>query len=1006
MAVNQQVLIQFKMDATKAINDSQEFESRVERLKIQLQDVVTQSKGAGVAFSTIFQNTLTQFDQQLAKMQSRNAMASKVSMQLPFSDKEIKAAKDEIAALQEAYSRLTSEFKTGRSEAIQYSDSLEQIGKAADVSVQKASQDIAKLEQQFRNLKKTQPDISMQQYSQQLIAAFKANPIQGTSVEEYSQRVTTAMKNVTAETLTANDQISVFGMNIGRLGDIARLVFGGTFAILAVNALKSVIRYFEEAGKAGIEYAQDLLRLRVATNILQENGLNITMKDVLKTVNELNQAFPLFTRKSIVEGVSYMSLLVQNLGLTNDQMSQLNKISASLAVVMGKDFNDAAREVALFLSSGYGEALQKTGILASRAAVSHELLKEGIQGGYTRATDIQRAFAAYNVLLQQSNGITSRATEIQKDQAFALTRLATAWENLKNSIGAGLAPNILKVADGLAWVIEQVHTYYNAFKTTEVAVVAGALTMSDAFKRLGMFIQVVSKNLLTSGFDIRKTWDNIFQGLIEDSRRHFQEGMAGAFPDLFPNMKDQAADASKGMQEANDQLIQDAQEMGKEVTELQKKFKDENEKLEQQYQDDMAKIDKDGAEKRLDIFNKFLDDVTQISVKAQQDITDATTKYNRDVADVNRQFAQQRAQAEQKYRDNELKAERDFQEKMRRLREDFILNLEDAVRERDALQIIRLTRKYNLDRDRLLRDNAEETRTRKEAFARETRDAEAQKNERLRQLKEELDARIADINLNKDREIAARTAQYKQEQADLEVSLQKQRDERLARYDQQQEDLKKSQQDQIDSLVENWMDQYNHNKEGTDRIKAALDAAIGPSGTLSLIWSTYFAALKANSAATRDQLIADSLAMTGYMQAAASGMIAPNPQSLIPPNAPQTNPNWSGAPTSANSPNAGTSPFLAGYGLPQSIIDLLHRLGVPDYAEGGTIVATKPTLAMFGERGMERASFTPANRMSSMMGNGKVTVALDLSPDLEARIVDNTLNEMAEVIVSVGGKSR
>jgi hypothetical protein len=80
-------------------------------------------------------------------------------------------------------------------------------------------------------------------------------------------------------------------------------------------------------------------------------------------------------------------------------------------------------------------------------------------------------------------------------------------------------------------------------------------------------------------------------------------------------------------------------------------------------------------------------------------------------------------------------------------------------------------------------------------------------------------------------------------------------------------------------------------------------------------------------------------------------------------------------------------------------------------AEGGTIIARKPTVAIFGEAGDEMATFTPLNKLgsqesaarirpmdaSNMPRDGRIRLEMLLSPDLEARVVDNTLGEIADI---------
>ena len=85
-------------------------------------------------------------------------------------------------------------------------------------------------------------------------------------------------------------------------------------------------------------------------------------------------------------------------------------------------------------------------------------------------------------------------------------------------------------------------------------------------------------------------------------------------------------------------------------------------------------------------------------------------------------------------------------------------------------------------------------------------------------------------------------------------------------------------------------------------------------------------------------------------------------------------------------------------------------------ARGGTYLATRPTTAVFGEAGPEIASFIPLSNLSSSFGGvdlggnagspsqvgGNLKLIVDLSPDLQARIIDDSLNEVSAIINSIG----
>jgi hypothetical protein len=79
-------------------------------------------------------------------------------------------------------------------------------------------------------------------------------------------------------------------------------------------------------------------------------------------------------------------------------------------------------------------------------------------------------------------------------------------------------------------------------------------------------------------------------------------------------------------------------------------------------------------------------------------------------------------------------------------------------------------------------------------------------------------------------------------------------------------------------------------------------------------------------------------------------------------------------------------------------------------AKGGTFIADKPTIQGFGEAGPELVTAIPLNRLGKSAntspigslagaGGGNVNITLDLSPDLEGRIVANSLDQMANVVM-------
>ena len=84
-----------------------------------------------------------------------------------------------------------------------------------------------------------------------------------------------------------------------------------------------------------------------------------------------------------------------------------------------------------------------------------------------------------------------------------------------------------------------------------------------------------------------------------------------------------------------------------------------------------------------------------------------------------------------------------------------------------------------------------------------------------------------------------------------------------------------------------------------------------------------------------------------------------------------------------------------------------------DYAQGGTLIAKKPTLALFGEAGPERVDFTPLSRPGADVGkvfggylpggssSNRLELMIRYDEGLIAEIIDTTLSQTADVVVNV-----
>jgi hypothetical protein len=92
----------------------------------------------------------------------------------------------------------------------------------------------------------------------------------------------------------------------------------------------------------------------------------------------------------------------------------------------------------------------------------------------------------------------------------------------------------------------------------------------------------------------------------------------------------------------------------------------------------------------------------------------------------------------------------------------------------------------------------------------------------------------------------------------------------------------------------------------------------------------------------------------------------------------------------------------------------LEDLGTTSFQRGGSFIATSPQLIEVGESSPERVTITPLSGATGQPRGGgsggdrggKVEVNIGLDDGLVGEIVDQSMNEMADVVISINRGGR
>lgn len=272
------------------------------------------------------------------------------------------------------------------------------------------------------------------------------------------------------------------------------------------------------------------------------------------------------------------------------------------------------------------------------------------------------------------------------------------------------------------------------------------------------------------------------------------------------------------------------------------------------------------------------------------------------------------------------------------------MDLDDALHARDARQILKLIKSYDLEKLQAEREHALDMESSKkdeqlarQSYERERKQAQQEAQDKLADAQRDYQLKLEKLKADEDAEVQAA----------------------VLAANRKTQDLMKSNQDRMAIIAADLVNQFNLTKQGLDAVLNLYRQYYGSGGLISQ-------------------------AMAG-MNSMLSGQMSQQGQMM-----------FGGTPP----PRAGGRPTTSSSG------------GGNRRAEGGTMLANRSTTVTFGEAGLEMATFTPIGRTGKDMnktfsnlsgggngGGGMMQIEMLLSPELEARIIKNTLGQTAEIIL-------
>jgi len=145
-----------------------------------------------------------------------------------------------------------------------------------------------------------------------------------------------------------------------------------------------------------------------------------------------------FTTQELVVGTASLLNLTRTFGFTKEQIFDLQESVLTLAVVNNRAADEVQRVVALALSSGYTEGLQRLGISINKVTIAQKAANLGWDKGYNSLTEYQRALSTYILIQERVAAYEEDLKNIKKPLLVALMLQLLLGKNLKTRSGKTL----------------------------------------------------------------------------------------------------------------------------------------------------------------------------------------------------------------------------------------------------------------------------------------------------------------------------------------------------------------------------------------------------------------------------------------------------------------------------------------------------------------------------------------------------------------------------------------
>lgn len=301
------------------------------------------------------------------------------------------------------------------------------------------------------------------------------------------------------------------------------------------------------------------------------------------------------------------------------------------------------------------------------------------------------------------------------------------------------------------------------------------------------------------------------------------EDLSQSFFDAQQEIGEKREEAEK---EHGEKVAEIVENYGERVAELEEEIADRREEIVKDTADRLADLEEEGAERREEIAENTAKALTRLAEETASSREEAQEGAREALAKLESETQSAVEEVQEEARDKERRATEDHQREMRRLQRNYLLDLEDAVKNRDA----RAIRDLRQTHQQKMREREEDFRTQQTRDRSDTRkrieDAREAEEKRKREIEEALEKQLEEIEENEAKKRAEIEASQQEQLEKLSESEAEKRAEIEASQAEQLAKLEELEAEKRAKIDESLAEQLAAEQESYAERQALLDQAL------------------------------------------------------------------------------------------------------------------------------------------------------------------------------------